>query len=96
MQLDIVDELLNKFHKEKKVMDNTVRIERNVPLPVASRNGVYEEIVNSMQVGDSFVISLDKRGSYLNALNYHGKKLNGSKYISRIISGNNVRIWRVQ
>lgn len=90
-QLDIVEEL--KVKKGKRFMEN-IKIERNIPLPIASRNGIYEEIVNSMAVGDSFVIPEHKRASYICALNYHGKKLNGSRYISRRISGNNVRIWR--
>lgn len=66
------------------------KIESGVPLPDSVKYPF-----DKLEVGDSFVVTLDKRPSVSSAAVKYGQRTN-TKYVVRKVDDNNVRVWRTE
>ena len=70
-----------------------LKIEKNVPMP--RRRSVYNETFAVMDVGDSFVLPLNKRPSVVTAARRHKKQNPAFGIATRTVGDGQVRVWRV-
>lgn len=69
-----------------------VQIEKDIPMPKSKRSGAVMEILQQMEVGDSF-IATDK--IKFNSLYQTARRLNMS-VAKREVEGGELRIWRTK
>jgi hypothetical protein len=67
-----------------------ILIEKNVPLPPLKKG--ITGMLESMEVGDSIVITRDQRASWYSML----KRLSPKRFTSRSVDELMVRLWRVE
>jgi len=71
-----------------------VQIEKGVPLPTGKgRVKSRKQVLDIMEVGDSFRVPPDESTAWKSAANTYGK--NGRKYSVRIFEGG-YRLWRIE
>ena len=72
------------------------KIEKDVPIPFATKSSKYDFHKLKFEVGDSLLITEHKvLNALLSFVNQNRKKSLGHKYITRKVGENQWRIWRV-
>ena len=72
------------------------KVEKDVPIPLATKSRKYNFHKLKFEVGDSLLITEHKvLNALLSFVNQNRKKSLGHKYITRKVGENQWRIWRV-
>lgn len=72
------------------------KVEKDVPIPLATKSSKYDFHKLKFEVGDSLLITEHKvLNALLSFVNQNRKKSLGHKYITRKVGENQWRIWRV-
>lgn len=70
-----------------------IEIEKNIPTP-KKRSKWQKYPFSEMEVGDSFLVGIEKRNSISTTINHH-KKRHGGDFTCRSVEGG-IRVWRIK
>ena len=67
-----------------------IKIDSNIPVPPIYRKGKWEDLVQEMKTGDSFIVNNDNEYRSV----YNAAKKNGCRVCTRVINGVR-RVWKI-
>ena len=71
------------------------KVQQNIPIPTTNRGGAVYPFKH-MKIGDSFLAPKEKRPSISSCIAYYKSKNRGTNFTIRLVSSNEIRIWRIQ